>query len=177
MTNVSQLQNDRSMVLRAVYNHAAGNLLTWAHLAKIVEMTNLAEDRVMKALLYLKEVGMVEFRANGPTVGITAYGIDTVEDEAKEDQTSKAANDVLEVIDVTELRRAEPIIEKLRQILEVSELDDHTLQVVFVDIDTAVLQMKSPEPSRHIARAIWDRVEAFLIGAGASWASQYIPRL
>lgn len=177
MPNVSELQNDRSLVLRAVYEYAAGNLMNWAHMSTLVETTGLSEDRVMNALLYLKESGMVEFRANGPTVGITTYGIDRVEEEAQEDQASMAANDVLEVMDVTEIRRAEPLIEKLRQILEASELDDRTLQVVFVDIDTAVLQMKSPEPSRHIALAIWDRVEAFLIGVGASWASQYIPRL
>lgn len=41
--------------------------------------------------------------------------------------------------------------------------------------NTAANQIESPQPSRHIVRTIWTRIEAVLINVGAAVLTRYIP--
>jgi len=171
MVDSSQTMADREAVLVELYERANANPIEVVPASSLAAGTGLSDDRIQTALFVLKDLGLVEFRTMGPTVSITARGIEHVEQL----RSPSAAAEVLAVLSVAELRQTEAQIDALRKALDEADLDDQTRQILIVDLDTAANQIKSPQPSRHIVRAIWTRIEAVLINVGAAVLTRYIP--
>jgi len=171
MVDSSQTMADREAVLVELYERANANPIEVVPASSLAAGTGLSDDRIQTALFVLKDLGLVEFRTMGPTVSITARGIEHVEER----RSPSAAAEVLAVLSVAELRQTEAQIDALRKALDEADLDDQTRQILIVDLDTAANQIKSPRPSRHIVRAIWTRIEAVLINVSAAVLTRHIP--
>src|SRR4026209_233464 len=79
---VRELQAKRFAFLKFVYDHAQtvpDGVLNKVSPEAINEQLGLSFDEISRIGSYLKERHLVKFMTQGPTVAITAYGIDHVE--------------------------------------------------------------------------------------------------
>lgn len=70
----------RFRLLHALYDITDGNLHKWLPLFDVGGHIGLSREETLLAGDYLKGEGLLEYRATGPTVGLTHHGVKEVED-------------------------------------------------------------------------------------------------
>lgn len=76
---IRELQRSRFAYLAALYDRTNGSRSTAVDAFALGEELGLDRETTQKVFQYLRDEGLIEFRAFGPTIALTHYGIQQVE--------------------------------------------------------------------------------------------------
>jgi len=124
-------------------------------MAPVIEIAGAAEitiDETEPALDYLKDHGLVTYRAMGPMVALTPNGVDRSEELLFPQLDTDGLTLVLTV---TERAEIETVVRQIRMAIENTPMLNLDIRAtVEADVESLESQLRSPRPSRQVARSI-----------------------
>lgn len=152
MTTMLSRGLSRDAVLVALYRIAEGSTLVMARVIEIAGAAEITIDETVPALDYLKDHGLVAYRAMGPMVALTPNGVD----RSEELLFPKLDTDGLTlVLTVAERAEIETVVRQIRMAIENTPMLDLDIRAtVEADVESLESQLHSPRPSRQVARSI-----------------------
>ena len=139
-------------MLVALYNLSNGSTLVMARIQEIAVDAGITLDEASPALEYLKDHGLVAYRAMGPLVALTPEGVDRAEDLLFPSLTS---DDIAISLTAEEHKAVEKLVREIRLVIDgANNLDVDLYAAVEADVQAVEAQLRSPQPSRQVVRTI-----------------------